>query len=117
MDQATKHSQNIYSFCISYKGIVKKRKIRYRARNFPLVLHRKLVVRTVGPVEFLCPRWIVDLTVDCCVSDREFNVKAKCVINATGPYTDSIRTMGKSEVKNICQPSSGVHVVLPNYYR
>lgn len=45
------------------------------------------------------------------------DVKAKCVINATGPYTDSIRTMGKPETKKICQPSSGVHVVLPDYYR
>lgn len=53
----------------------------------------------------------------CFLSEREFNVKAKCVINATGPYTDSIRTMGSSETKKICQPSSGVHVVLPNYYR
>jgi glycerol-3-phosphate dehydrogenase len=47
---------------------------------------------------------------------KEFIVKAKCVINATGPYTDSIRQMDNGEVKKICQPSSGVHIVLPDYY-
>lgn len=38
------------------------------------------------------------------------------MINATGPYTDSIRSMGDNESKQICQPSSGVHIVLPDYY-
>lgn len=47
---------------------------------------------------------------------KEFNVRAKCVINATGPYTDSIRSMDNPETKKICQPSSGVHIVLPDYY-
>ncbi|ESP00771.1 hypothetical protein LOTGIDRAFT_238523 [Lottia gigantea] len=47
---------------------------------------------------------------------KVFDIKAKCVINATGPYTDSIRQMGDPDVKYICQPSSGVHIVLPDYY-
>ena len=47
---------------------------------------------------------------------KEFTVKAKCVVNATGPYTDSIRQMDNLETKKICQPSSGVHIVLPDYY-
>ncbi|XP_052812932.1 glycerol-3-phosphate dehydrogenase, mitochondrial-like isoform X2 [Mya arenaria] len=50
------------------------------------------------------------------LTEKEFDVKAKCVVNATGPYTDSIRTMGSPQTPKICQPSSGVHVVLPNYY-
>ncbi|KAL8587698.1 glycerol-3-phosphate dehydrogenase [Nucella lapillus] len=50
------------------------------------------------------------------ISGKEWDIKAKCVINATGPYTDRIRTMGNKDTKNICQPSSGVHVVLPDYY-
>ncbi len=37
-------------------------------------------------------------------------------MNATGPYTDSIRQMDNPETKKICQPSSGVHIVLPDYY-
>lgn len=49
---------------------------------------------------------------------EERNVRARCVVNATGPYTDSIREMDDPiNVKKICQPSSGVHVVLPDYYR
>ncbi|XP_033728264.1 glycerol-3-phosphate dehydrogenase, mitochondrial-like isoform X2 [Pecten maximus] len=50
------------------------------------------------------------------MTGEEWNVKAKCVINATGPYTDRIRTMANPEEKKICQPSQGVHVVLPDYY-
>ncbi|XP_043549723.1 glycerol-3-phosphate dehydrogenase, mitochondrial isoform X1 [Chiloscyllium plagiosum] len=45
-----------------------------------------------------------------------FDVKAKCVINATGPFTDSLRKMDDENVEKICQPSSGVHIVLPGYY-
>jgi hypothetical protein len=37
-------------------------------------------------------------------SDKEFNIKAKCVINATGPYTDHIRLMDNKDGKKICQP-------------
>ena len=48
---------------------------------------------------------------------KEFSVMSKCVINATGPFTDSIRQMAVPEIKKICQPSSGVHIVLPDYYR
>ncbi|NXP61178.1 GPDM protein, partial [Chloropsis cyanopogon] len=47
---------------------------------------------------------------------KEFDVRAKCVINATGPFTDSIRKMDDQEVPNICQPSAGVHIVMPGYY-
>uniref|UniRef100_A0A1A8NP00 Glycerol-3-phosphate dehydrogenase, mitochondrial n=1 Tax=Nothobranchius rachovii TaxID=451742 RepID=A0A1A8NP00_9TELE len=50
------------------------------------------------------------------ITGQEFDVKAKCVINATGPFTDSLRKMDKQEVANICQPSAGVHIVIPGYY-
>ncbi|XP_072032092.1 glycerol-3-phosphate dehydrogenase, mitochondrial-like [Amphiura filiformis] len=50
------------------------------------------------------------------ITGEEYSVSAKCVINATGPYSDSIRKMGNEEVENICQPASGVHIVLPGYY-
>ena len=48
---------------------------------------------------------------------EEWDVHAKCVINATGPYTDDIRRMDDASRPNICQPSAGVHIVLPEYYR
>jgi glycerol-3-phosphate dehydrogenase len=51
------------------------------------------------------------------VSGKEFNIRAKCVVNATGPYTDFVRQLDDTSIRKICQPSSGVHVVLPDYYR
>ncbi|NXW41430.1 GPDM protein, partial [Nyctiprogne leucopyga] len=50
------------------------------------------------------------------LTGQEFDVKAKCVINATGPFTDSVRKMDDEEASNICQPSAGVHIVMPGYY-
>ncbi|KAM4897822.1 GPDM protein, partial [Sylvia borin] len=50
------------------------------------------------------------------ITGKEFDVRAKCVINATGPFTDSVRRMDDQEVPNICQPSAGVHIVMPGYY-
>lgn len=46
----------------------------------------------------------------------EFTVAAKGVINATGPFTDSIRKLDDPSTNEIVAPSSGVHVVLPGYY-
>ncbi|XP_059058144.1 glycerol-3-phosphate dehydrogenase, mitochondrial [Achroia grisella] len=50
------------------------------------------------------------------ITGKEWDVKAKSIINATGPFTDSIRQMDDPTIKNICCPSSGVHIVLPGYY-
>ncbi|GAB1200534.1 hypothetical protein APSETT444_009907 [Aspergillus pseudonomiae] len=48
--------------------------------------------------------------------EGEFTIRAKGIINATGPFTDSIRKMDEPNVKEIVAPSSGVHVILPGYY-
>lgn len=50
------------------------------------------------------------------ITNKEWEVKGKCIINATGPFTDYIRKMDDPNVKTICCPSSGVHIVLPGYY-
>lgn len=50
------------------------------------------------------------------MNNEEWDVKAKVVINATGPFTDSIRSMSDSQTRKICQPSIGVHIILPGYY-
>ncbi|XP_033231433.1 glycerol-3-phosphate dehydrogenase, mitochondrial isoform X2 [Belonocnema kinseyi] len=50
------------------------------------------------------------------LTGQEFDVKAKSIINATGPFTDSIRKMDDASIPEICCPSSGVHIVLPGYY-
>ena len=47
---------------------------------------------------------------------EDIPVRAKCVVNCTGPFTDSIRKMDDQQIKEIVAPSSGVHVVLPGYY-
>ncbi|EEH46217.2 uncharacterized protein PADG_02367 [Paracoccidioides brasiliensis Pb18] len=47
---------------------------------------------------------------------KEVTVRAKGIINATGPFTDSIRKMDDQSAMDIVAPSSGVHVVLPGYY-
>lgn len=65
----------------------------------------------------LCAAWVKDL-----VNERngkstsEFRIKAKGIVNATGPFSDSIRKMDDPSIKEIVAPSSGVHVILPGYY-
>lgn len=50
------------------------------------------------------------------ITGEEFEVKAKSVINATGPFTDSIRKMDDNIQRDIVCPSAGVHIMLPDYY-
>ncbi|KAJ3150024.1 mitochondrial glycerol-3-phosphate dehydrogenase [Geranomyces michiganensis] len=47
----------------------------------------------------------------------EWEVKAKGVINATGPFTDGLRKLDSGvHTAEIVAPSSGTHIVLPSYY-
>lgn len=48
---------------------------------------------------------------------QEFDVRAKCVINAMGPFTDALRKMDDQKNPDICQPSAEVHIVILGYYR
>lgn len=50
------------------------------------------------------------------MSGKEFETFAKVVINAAGPFCDSVRKMANSNVVPMISPSSGVHIVLPDYY-
>ncbi|KAG9315983.1 FAD dependent oxidoreductase-domain-containing protein [Chiua virens] len=50
------------------------------------------------------------------LTGRKFNVRTKGVINATGPYTDSLLMLDNPSHKPIVRPSSGVHITLPAYY-
>jgi len=45
-------------------------------------------------------------------TNRSFNLKTRTLINATGPFSDSVRKMADSNSESIIQPSQGVHVVL-----
>ena len=50
------------------------------------------------------------------ISGRTQDVYAKVVVNATGPFSDSIRHMSQPQAGNMIMPSSGVHITLPDYY-
>lgn len=50
------------------------------------------------------------------LTGQEFNTYAKVVVNAAGPFCDSIRKMIDEDTKPMICPSSGVHIVLPDYY-
>ncbi|KAG4304609.1 hypothetical protein PORY_002002 [Pneumocystis oryctolagi] len=45
-----------------------------------------------------------------------WTVAAKGVINATGPYTDVLRSLDSPSSSGIISLSSGTHIVLPGYY-
>lgn len=45
-----------------------------------------------------------------------FDVRAKVVVNATGPFCDSIRKLDEPGTTNIVAPSSGVHITFPGYF-
>jgi glycerol-3-phosphate dehydrogenase len=49
-------------------------------------------------------------------SGEEWNINAKVVVNATGPFVDSIRHMVKPNEKPLIDPSSGVHIVISKRY-
>ncbi|KAL5800320.1 hypothetical protein ACOSQ4_033204 [Xanthoceras sorbifolium] len=50
------------------------------------------------------------------LSGNEFDTYAKVVVNAAGPFCDSVRRLADKNVQSMICPSSGVHIVLPDYY-
>lgn len=50
------------------------------------------------------------------LTNERYEVYAKVVVNAAGPFIDSIRKMANEECDNMIMPSAGVHVTLPDYY-
>ncbi|GFZ11222.1 FAD-dependent oxidoreductase family protein [Actinidia rufa] len=50
------------------------------------------------------------------LTGKEFDTYAKVVVNAAGPFCDSVRKMADNDAKSMICPSSGVHIVLPDYY-
>ncbi|MBE0504333.1 MAG: glycerol-3-phosphate dehydrogenase/oxidase [Desulfuromonadales bacterium] len=49
-------------------------------------------------------------------SGREFELAAKVVINATGPFCDSIRRLDDPAAPALLAPSQGIHLVLPRAF-
>lgn len=50
------------------------------------------------------------------LTGKEIDVHAKVIVNAAGPFCDEVRQLGDKDAKPLISPSSGVHVVLPDYY-
>lgn len=50
------------------------------------------------------------------ITEEEYDIKAKVVVNATGPFADAIRKMAEPEISEIIKPAGGVHVVLPDHF-
>ncbi len=46
------------------------------------------------------------------LNEEDFEVKARCVINATGPFTDTVRKLDDPACQPIMKTSRGVHIVL-----
>eukprot|EP00946_MAST-07B_sp_MAST-7B-sp1_P001877 g1877.t1 len=50
------------------------------------------------------------------LTGREFDVRAKSIIFAGGPFTDSMRCLEDSASKPAVAGAAGTHIVLPGYY-
>ena len=46
-------------------------------------------------------------------SGQEFTVRAKVVVNATGPWTDALRAMDTGEHRQAVRATKGVHIAVP----
>jgi glycerol-3-phosphate dehydrogenase len=46
------------------------------------------------------------------INKKEYHLKAKAVLNATGVFVDDIMQMDKAETEKIVSPSQGVHIVI-----
>eukprot|EP00126_Sphaerothecum_destruens_P006579 Sdes_comp19428_c0_seq1m10800 len=59
---------------------------------------------------------VVGATVREQFSGDTWDIRAKVVINATGPFTDFVRLLDDPSLPPMVKPSSGVHITLPSYY-
>lgn len=50
------------------------------------------------------------------LSGKTWSVRARGVVNATGPFSDDLLALDNPNHKPIVQPAAGVHITLPNYY-
>lgn len=50
------------------------------------------------------------------LSDKRFSIRAKIVVNATGPFCDHLRLATDPTAKKILEASSGAHLVLPREF-
>jgi glycerol-3-phosphate dehydrogenase len=56
---------------------------------------------------------LVSAVVEDRVGGGQFHVKARCFLNATGPYSDAIRLLAAPQAIPRMRPSKGVHILFP----
>ena len=44
---------------------------------------------------------------------KEFEIRAKAVVNCSGPFSDQVRALGDKNAAKMIMPSAGVHITLP----
>ncbi|MCB1277847.1 FAD-dependent oxidoreductase [Prosthecobacter sp.] len=59
---------------------------------------------------------VVGVKAECVESGAQHEIRAKCVINATGVFVDDVRHMDDEKAARIVAPSQGVHLVLPREF-
>jgi glycerol-3-phosphate dehydrogenase len=47
------------------------------------------------------------------LSGEEFEIQSHSVVNATGPWSDRIRSLSKEDVVGRLRPTKGIHIVIP----
>ena len=47
------------------------------------------------------------------LSENQFEVKAKVVVNATGPWSDKLRKLDDSSAEPRLRPAKGIHIIVP----
>ncbi|MEW6721352.1 MAG: FAD-dependent oxidoreductase [Thermodesulfobacteriota bacterium] len=71
------------------------------------------VINHVGAVDFLKAGGKIEgARVRDSISGEEFEVRARTVVNAAGPFADEVRRMDDPSAVPILRPSSGIHIVL-----
>jgi len=59
---------------------------------------------------------VIGIKAECVEAGTQYEIRARCVINATGVFVDDIRRMDDAKADSIVAPSQGVHLVLPREF-
>jgi glycerol-3-phosphate dehydrogenase len=76
-----------------------------------VVLNYVPVIRIEKRSDLVCGLVAIDAE-----TDREIGIQAKAVVNATGPFTDSVRRLDEPDAATTIRPSQGAHLVLPREF-
>lgn len=59
---------------------------------------------------------VIGVLAECVESGAQHEIRARCVINATGVFVDDVRRMDEPQSSGIVSPSQGMHLVLPREF-